>query len=262
MDNILISIITINFNDVAGLQKTISSVQNQTYSNFEHIIIDGNSTDGSKETIEKHKDSFAYWLSEPDSGIYNAMNKGIAKAKGEYVFFLNSGDEFLNSKALQSIVQSLSGEDIIYFNINQVSNREEIKVKRVPSELSFSYLYHDLPPHQSTFIKKKLFNDYGNYDESLKIVADWKFLILALLKYNATYKHVDKVFTNFYLGGVSSNSGSFKLMQAEREIVLNKEFPILLNDLKYKYTLERIIRGLRKSKKIQLLIKLGLINKF
>ena len=262
MDNILISIITINFNDVAGLQKTISSVQNQTYSNFEHIIIDGNSTDGSKETIEKHKDSFAYWLSEPDSGIYSAMNKGIAKAKGEYVFFLNSGDEFVNSKALQSIVQSLSGEDIIYFNINQVSNREEIKVKRVPSELSFSYLYHDLPPHQSTFIKKKLFNDYGNYDESLKIVADWKFLILALLKYNATYKHIDKVFTNFYLGGVSSNSESFKLMQAEREIVLNKEFPILLNDLKYKYTLERIIRGLRKSKKIQLLIKLGLINKF
>ena len=262
MDNILISIITINFNDVAGLQKTISSVQNQTYSNFEHIIIDGNSTDGSKETIEKHKDSFAYWLSEPDSGIYNAMNKGIAKAKGEYVFFLNSGDEFVNSKALPSIVQNLSGEDIIYFNINQVDENNQVKLKRVPSELSFSYLYHDLPPHQSTFIKKKLFNDYGNYDESLKIVADWKFLILALLKYNATYKHVDKVFTNFYLGGVSSNSESFKLMQAEREIVLNKEFPILLNDLKYKYTLERIIRGLRKSKKIQLLIKLGLINKF
>ena len=256
-----ISIITVTFNSVSVINDCLTSVKLQKYENIEHIIIDGNSTDGSKETIEKHKDSFAYWLSEPDSGIYSAMNKGIAKAKGEYVFFLNSGDEFVNSKALQSIVQSLSGEDIIYFNINQVSNREEIKVKRVPSELSFSYLYHDLPPHQSTFIKKKLFNDYGNYDESLKIVADWKFLILALLKYNATYKHVDKVFTNFYLGGVSGNSESFKLMQAEREIVLNKEFPILLNDLKYKYTLERIIRGLRKSKKIQLLIKLGLINK-
>lgn len=257
----LISIITINYNNHLGLECTVESVQNQTYTNFEHIIIDGGSADGSKEYLESQNDKINYWISEPDNGIYNAMNKGIKVAKGEYLFFLNSGDDFVNSKALQSIAQSLSGEDIIYFNINQVSNREEIKVKRVPSELSFSYLYHDLPPHQSTFIKKKLFNDYGNYDESLKIVADWKFLILALLKYNATYKHVDKVFTNFYLGGVSSNSESFKLMQAEREIVLNKEFPILLNDLKYKYTLERIIRGLRKSKKIQLLIKLGLINK-
>ena len=257
----LISIITINYNNHLGLECTVESVQNQTYTNFEHIIIDGGSADGSKEYLESQNDKINYWISEPDNGIYNAMNKGIKVAKGEYLFFLNSGDDFVNSKALQSIAQSLSGEDIIYFNINQVSNFRKVKVKQVPSELSFSYLYHDLPPHQSTFIKKKLFNDYGNYDESLKIVADWKFLILALLKYNATYKHVDKVFTNFYLGGVSSNSGSFKLMQAEREIVLNKEFPILLNDLKYKYTLERIIRGLRKSKKIQLLIKLGLINK-
>ena len=257
----LISIITINYNNHLGLECTVESVQNQTYTNFEHIIIDGGSADGSKEYLESQNDKINYWISEPDNGIYNAMNKGIKVAKGEYLFFLNSGDDFVNSKALQSIAQSLSGEDIIYFNINQVSNFRKVKVKQVPSELSFSYLYHDLPPHQSTFIKKKLFNDYGNYDESLKIVADWKFLILALLKYNATYKHIDKVFTNFYLGGVSSNSESFKLMQAEREIVLNKEFPILLNDLKYKYTLERIIRGLRKSKKIQLLIKLGLINK-
>jgi glycosyltransferase involved in cell wall biosynthesis len=259
---VLISIITINYNNHLGLECTVESVQNQTYTNFEHIIIDGGSADGSKEYLESQNDKINYWISEPDNGIYNAMNKGIKVAKGEYLFFLNSGDDFVNSKALQSIAQSLSGEDIIYFNINQVSNFRKVKVKQVPSELSFSYLYHDLPPHQSTFIKKKLFNDYGNYDESLKIVADWKFLILALLKYNATYKHIDKVFTNFYLGGVSSNSESFKLMQAEREIVLNKEFPILLNDLKYKYTLERIIRGLRKSKKIQLLIKLGLINKF
>ena len=257
-----LSIITINFNNKAGLERTITSVFQQDFKDFEFIVIDGGSTDGGKELIESNKQHFSYWVSEADKGIYNAMNKGIAKAKGEYVFFLNSGDEFVNSKALPSIVQNLSGEDIIYFNINQVDENNQVKLKRVPSELSFSYLYHDLPPHQSTFIKKKLFNDYGNYDESLKIVADWKFLILALLKYNATYKHVDKVFTNFYLGGVSSNSESFKLMQAEREIVLNKEFPILLNDLKYKYTLERIIRGLRKSKKIQLLIKLGLINKF
>lgn len=257
-----LSIITINYNNLDGLKRTVESVANQTWQNFEYIIIDGNSTDGSKDVIEANTHNINYCVSEPDTGIYNAMNKGIAQAKGEYVFFLNSGDDFVDSESLEYIIQYLTGEDFIYFNINQVDENNHVKVKQVPSELSFSYLYHDLPPHQSTFIKKRLFNDYGNYDESLKIVADWKFLILALLKLNATYKHIDNVFTNFYLGGISSNQESFKLMQAERETVLNKEFPILLNDLKYKYKLERIIRGLRKSRKIQLLIKLGLIHKF
>ena len=257
-----LSIITINFNNKAGMERTIYSVFQQEFKEFEYIVIDGGSTDGSKDLIKANTDNINYWLSEPDQGIYNAMNKGIVQAKGEYVFFLNSGDDFVDSDALKNIAQSLTGEDFIYFNINQVSSSEKVKVKQVPSELSFSYLYHDLPPHQSTFIKRRLFNDYGNYDESLKIVADWKFLILALLKYNATYKHIDKVFTNFYLGGVSSNSESLKLMQAEREAVLNIEFPILLNDLKYKYELERVLRNLRKSRKIKLLVKLGLIDKF
>ena len=112
-----LSIITINFNNKAGLERTITSVFQQDFKDFEFIVIDGGSTDGGKELIESNKQHFSYLVSEADKGIYNAMNKGIAKAKGEYVFFLNSGDEFVNSKALQSIVQSLSGEDIIYFNI-------------------------------------------------------------------------------------------------------------------------------------------------
>lgn len=257
-----LSIITINFNNKAGMERTIRSVFQQEFKDFEYIVIDGGSTDGSKDLIKANTDNINYWLSEPDQGIYNAMNKGIVQAKGEYVFFLNSGDDFVDSDALKNIAQSLTGEDFIYFNINQVSSSEKVKVKQVPSEFSFSYLYHDLPPHQSTFIRRRLFSDFGNYDESLKIVADWKFLIIALLKYNATYKHINKVFTNFYLGGVSSNSESLKLMHAERETVLIKEFPILLNDLKYKYKLERVLRNLRKSRKIKLLVKLGLIDKF
>ncbi|XCF07735.1 glycosyltransferase family 2 protein [Tamlana crocina] len=257
----LVSIITVNYNDKLGLERTLKSVQGQTYTNFEHIVIDGGSNDGSKAILEENKNQFSYWVSESDRGIYHAMNKGIIKAKGEYLFFLNSGDDFVENRALQNIAEALTGEDIVYFNINKIDG-SSVNVEKVPSKLSFSYLYHDLPPHQSTFIKRELFQDYGYYDENLKIVSDWKFLIIALLKHNATYKHVDKVFTNFYLGGISSNSESMARMDAERKVVLEQEFPILMNDLKYKYKLERIIRNLRKSKKIQWLVKLGLIDKF
>ena len=257
----LISIITINYNNHLGLECTVESVQNQTYTNFEHIIIDGGSADGSKEYLESQNDKINYWISEPDNGIYNAMNKGIKVAKGEYLFFLNSGDDFVSNKALENIASYLTGEDIVYFNINQIK-RGVVKIKKTPAMLSFNYLHHDLPPHQSTFIKKQLFDNLGYYDEDLKIVSDWKFIIIALIKHNATYQYIDDVFTNFYHGGISTHENNKALIERERASVLNTEFPILMNDLKYKFKLERILRGLRKSKKIQLLIRLGLINKF
>ncbi|SFZ92961.1 Glycosyltransferase involved in cell wall bisynthesis [Flaviramulus basaltis] len=256
-----LSIITVNYNNKFGLQRTLDSVLSQAWQGFEYIVIDGGSTDGSKELIESNKKHLSFWVSEPDNGIYNAMNKGINVAKGDYLFFLNSGDDFIDSTSLEKIASCLTGEDIVYFNINQIKE-EVVKVKQTPALLSFAYLHHDLPPHQSTFIKKQLFDKFGYYDEDLKIVSDWKFIIIAFIKHNATYKYVDDVFTNFYYGGISTNEDSMILMKKEREIILNKEFPILMNDLKYKFKLERIIRVLRKSKKIQLLIKLGLINKF
>ena len=256
-----LSIITVNYNNKLGLERTIKSVQNQSFKGFEHIIIDGGSTDGSKEVIKHNKAHFSYWVSETDEGVYNAMNKGIKQANGEYLFFLNSGDDFIDNNALKKIVSYLTGEDIVYFNINQIEGKL-VNVKKTPELLSFSYLYHDLPPHQSTFIKKILFDKFGFYDEDLKIVSDWKFIIKALIKHNASYKYIDEIFTNFYHGGISTNKESEALMKKERASVLNAEFPILMNDLKYKYKLERIIRVLRKSRKIQLLIRLGLINKF
>lgn len=256
-----VSIITINYNNKIGLERTIKSVQNQTFSNYEHIIIDGNSTDGGKCIIEENKTCFSHYVSEPDTGIYNAMNKGIKVAKGEYLFFLNSGDDLVNENALTEVVKYLTEEDFVYFNINRVQNNTS-KVKEVPSIMSFFYLHNDTIPHQSIFIKNELFNTVGLYDENLKIVSDWKFIITALIKFNASYKHINKVFSNFYEGGISSSKGSFEAMEKERKLVLNEEFPILLNDLKYKFKLERTLRTLRKSRKINWLIKLGLINKF
>lgn len=257
----LLSIITINFNNKFGLERTIKSVQGQTFTDFEHIIIDGGSTDGSKELIQVNNSGLSYWVSEPDKGIYNAMNKGIKMARGDYLFFLNSGDHLNGKNALENAAQYLGEKDVVYFNI-KVEEDGNNYIKNCPSELSFTYLHNDLPPHQSTFLRKSLFEKRGYYDEKLKIVADWKFLIIALIKYNVSYKHVNEVFSTFYQGGLSSQEGSFEAMEEERELVLSNEFPILMNDLKENFRLNRLIRDLRKSKKIRLLVRLGLIKNF
>ena len=109
-----ISIITINYNNASGLEKTIRSVVEQTYNEYEYIIIDGASLDKSKEVIQEYQRYIDFWCSEKDSGIYNAMNKGIQKASGEYLLFLNSGDVLHNSAVLAAIHGFLSVQDILY----------------------------------------------------------------------------------------------------------------------------------------------------
>ncbi|MFV8366682.1 glycosyltransferase family 2 protein [Flavobacterium sp. XS1P27] len=256
-----LSIITINYNNTAGLQKTVESVTNQTWQEFEYIVIDGGSTDGSAAYLESQTDNITYWVSEPDSGIYNAMNKGIAKATGEYLLFLNSGDHFIDSFSLQKIQKQLVNEDVIYFNIN-VIHKESSYVLENPAVLSFLYLHNNLPCHQCTFIHQSVFERVGYYDERLKIVSDWKLLLQAILKHNVTYRKVDAVFSIFYKDGISSLSENQSIMEAERTQVLETEFPVLLNDLKEYFIQQRIIRNLRKSRKINWLINLGLLDKF
>ena len=113
-----ISIITINYNEKVGFEKTIKSVLNQSYQDFEFIIIDGGSTDGSINVIEKYKDSISYWVSEPDKGVYNAMNKGIRASKGEFVIFMNGGDCFNNDLVLEEIAPMLNDEFDVYYGNN------------------------------------------------------------------------------------------------------------------------------------------------
>ena len=112
-----LSIITINFNNRNGLEKTIESVTSQTCKDFEWIIIDGGSTDGSRELVEKKQKYITYWCSEPDSGIYNAMNKGIKKAKGDYCFFLNSGDRLHDKDVMMNVLGELDGTDFVSGNV-------------------------------------------------------------------------------------------------------------------------------------------------
>ncbi len=261
-----LSIITINYNDVLGLKRTLESVTGQSYSNFEYIVIDGGSTDGSKELLEKYTDKISYWVSEPDRGIYHAMNKGIEKASGEYLLFMNSGDLFYDSEVLRENIDSIKNFDLIYFDTLIIDeNKEYVKVFR--SDLSIDYLFNDTIPHQGTFIKKTLFQIVGLYDENLKIVSDWKFFLLALIKHNCSYNKIEKTLSIFYLGGISSKAENITLNDFERNSVIESEFPMIkalhdenvninnvLNFLKNKLYLYKL------SRKYRLLKFFGLIN--
>lgn len=214
-----ISVITINYNNLEGLKKTVESVVNQTWQEFEYIVIDGESTDGSKAFIESHSDKIDYWVSESDEGIYNAMNKGILKASGEYLLFLNSGDHFFDKGVLNECVQHIQKYDLIYFNLQMIS-ATSTKIASYPESLRFSDLYFGSLPHPATFIKKTLFEKVGFYDENLKIVSDWKFFILALFKYHCTYIKINKTISTFYADGISTNKDNSR----ERNQVLKEYF--------------------------------------
>ena len=256
-----LSIITINYNNLEGLQRTVESVVNQTWQEFEYIIIDGGSTDGSVEYIESQNEHFDYWVSEPDEGIYNAMNKGILKTTGEYLLFLNSGDCLFSDTVLEENHSFIKEKDLIYFNIQNIGKHFS-KIISYPDVLRFSDLFFDILSHQATFFRKDLFESVGLYDETLKIVSDWKFMIVALFKYHCSYLKVDETLSTFYLDGISSVMENREMVYRERAIVLNSDFKGYVEDINELLALRTIVSNLRKSKKISWLVKLGLIHKF
>ena len=256
-----LSIITINYNNLEGLKRTVESVVNQTWQQFEYIVIDGGSTDGSAAYIESQSDTIDYWVSETDKGIYNAMNKGIAKATGEYLLFLNSGDQLYSDIVLEQNHTKIADFDLIYFNIEFTESKTS-KIITYPQKLAFSDFYLGTLCHQSTFINKNIFNELGLYDETLKFVSDWKFFILALFKHNCSYLKVDEILTTYYLDGISSDLINQKMLYNERQDVLNSDFKGYVQDINQLLELRTIVSNLRKSKKIGWLVKLGLIHKF
>ena len=167
-----LSIITINYNNKEGLRKTIDSVIAQTWRDFEWIVIDGGSTDGSKELIEQYQQHFSYWCSEPDKGVYNAMNKGIAQTKGEYLNFMNSGDVFYSKDTLEQVfVRNTLCADMIYGDWVRIEKENNILMK-APNEVSLDFFYIDNICHQAMFLKSSTMKKKG-YDETFQIYADW-----------------------------------------------------------------------------------------
>lgn len=220
-----LTIITINYNNAIGLKKTIQSIVEQSFLDFEYIVIDGGSTDESVSIIKENKGKIHYWVSEKDKGIYNAMNKGIEQATSEYVLFVNSGDYLFNNSVIEKSISYLNDIDLITFDLECLSETKKYLFP-APDVLKFSNLYFGTLPHPSTFIKRKLFNKIGCYDETLKIVSDWKFFILALYKFNCSYLKVNQVLTTFCLDGVSSTQD----FSHERKLVLKEFFSGFIED--------------------------------
>lgn len=229
-----ISIITINYNEKDGLKRTIESVVNQTYVDFEYIIIDGDSSDGSKEIIDEYKNRIAYAVSEPDSGIYNAMNKGILAAKGDYLLFMNSGDCFFKNDTLELATQLIDGTHGIYYGDLIYYNKKKKKFDNwvFPKTLTLGFFIEHSLPHQGSFIKKSLFDSISLYNENLKIASDWEFFIIAICVERVPYKHINMVISEYDFTGISSNPDNYELVYAEKQQTFIKYFSMMIDDYK------------------------------
>ena len=276
-----LSIITITYNNAEGLQRTIDAVQSQTYRDFEHIIVDGGSTDGSVKIIEAYASDMAHmasgsvlmgsngdfvavdsqdstlangaqphevtqpaastqpsikWISEKDKGVYDAQNKGIAIAQGEYCYFLNAGDTFCNEHVLELIFKPLtfnlspltSTPDILYGNeIIVDGNGQRVGIARGVENPSFVDLYNSCMKHQASFIRRELFDKYGMYDAAMRICSDfdWFFRVIAFHD-DVTLQYMDVDIAYFENTGLSYHAP--ELCAKERQQILNRYMSKLL----------------------------------
>lgn len=223
-----LSIITINFNNRDGLKKTIESVVAQTFRDFEWIVIDGGSTDGSKELLEQYSSHFSYWVSEPDKGIYNAMNKGIKVSKGEYCFFLNSGDSLFDKQVLDNVFSCNTHEDIIvgnyYRSTGELLNSIGELWNGVKEEITLFTLFDYTIQHSGcAFMKRSLFDEYGLYDEALKICSDWKWFLQTVGFGNVSLEKIEIPISIYDVNGVSSILVEER--KKERNIVMKEMIP-------------------------------------
>ena len=224
----VLTIITINRNNAAGLEKTMKSVLSQTRSDFEYVVVDGASTDGSVDVIRSLADNFGdrlKWVSEPDKGIYNAMNKGIRMASGEYIQILNSGDCLAAPDVVEKMFAALEKEgnpSILYGNM--LKDFPDGRVHRDRSfageDISLLSFFTGTLNHSPVYIRRSLFDKYGLYDETLKIVSDWKWYLQAVIFGDEKPVYADIDVTLFDMTGISETNK--ELTKSEREQVLRE----------------------------------------
>lgn len=212
-----ISVVTVSYNAAETIEETIQSVVNQTYDNIEYIIIDGGSTDGTVDIIKKYADCITYWISEPDKGIYDAMNKGIAVASGDYINFMNAGDRFVNSKIVDLLSkQIVESDDVIYGNWKIDDYSSQIRYPRNLNNMKFGSCLC----HQSTFTKTSLLKLQG-YDTSYRIAADYEKACDLYTK-GYKFKYINEVIADYSIDGVSDIQTMLSLNEAR--IISSKYF--------------------------------------
>lgn len=219
-----LTIITVNFNNYEGLIATLNSIRMQDYSNFEHWIIDGASTD-LKKSFEQLKEEYKFnYISEPDNGIYHAMNKGVRLADSTHLLFLNSGDVFSAADSLTKLCCSNGQTDLFYGNVFQ-ADKENRTLVRFPADLNLEYMICYGLPHQATIIRKSLFQELGLYNENYRIISDWVFFMNALFEKSASYGMIDSPVVLFDKSGISSQYAYVKKIILEQLDYISKKFP-------------------------------------
>lgn len=224
-----LTIVTVNLNNATGLRATIKSVLSQSFTDYEYIIVDGGSTDSSTDVIKEYANKLACWVSEPDKGIYNAMNKGILKAQGEYLQFLNSGDCLIDENILLKVFKISSPVDIIYGDIYEImpDGNKKLQVSLKPDRLTLANFNSNKSAtiqHPAAFIHKSLFVK-ELYDESYKILADIKFFIDRIIIQNCTIEYLPFPVANFNLEGLSSNPANWNTTIEERSRIFREILP-------------------------------------
>jgi glycosyltransferase len=223
-----ITIITVCYNRKNTIEKAIKSVLEQNYDNIEYIIIDGNSTDGTKEIIESYRDKISKYISEPDNGMYDAINKGLQLATGDAIGLMHSDDEFYDEKAISRIVNRFKYDESIegvYGDGVYVSNdnQERMIRNRIGGAFSRQRIKSGwLPLHPTVYLKKKIFDKYGLYDINFKIASDTEFLLRYLYKHKIKVSYINSYIVKMRMGGMSTN--------------LKRAFEVLYEDYKiYKF---------------------------
>jgi len=232
----IVSIITVNFNDAVGLERTIKSVISQTCPKKEFIIVDGSSSDGSIDVIKKYSDSINKWVSEPDSGIYNAMNKGIRMATGDYCIMMNAGDVFYSDDVLEKVKGRFeTGKEIYNGNALYVCDGKIKWYRKCQRDISTLFFYTSSICHQATFIKTSLLKKL-QYDESYRMVSDWKFWVEAICLNHVEYEAMNIDVCCFDWSGITTKNHDLGIR--ERQMVLESLFTAAENE-KYKKLSEK-----------------------
>lgn len=219
-----VSIITVCKNEVKGIRRTLESVSSQIFRDFELIVIDGGSTDGTQDVINEYKGEITYFVSESDAGIFAGQNKGIKVAKGDYLLFINGGDAVHDNSVLEEIFLTEPTDDILYGNllIEEQDGSETLGLS--PPEITLDFLLRGTLWHPVSFIKRQLFEKFGSFNENLKIVADYEFFVKVILIEEVSTRHFPRTISRFNTNGVGTDPGWKDVHEKERRQVQRKYF--------------------------------------
>lgn len=220
-----VSVITVCYNRKATIEQSIKSVLHQDYPNIEYIVVDGNSSDGTKDIIGSYSDQISQYVSEPDKGMYDAINKGLGMATGDIIGLMHSDDVFYDTAVISKIVEVFKNNpdtDAIYGNGIYVTNDDEQKIvrNRIGGEYDYKRLKAGwLPLHPTVYIRKSIIDQYGKYNLSFKIASDTEFLLRYLFKHKISMTYLNTYIVKMRMGGLSTNyKRAFEVLKEDYNI--------------------------------------------